>query len=327
MLNPSNILIIRMLGLGDVTCIGIPAIRHVKKKFPQANITVLTFAAGADVIALAEPDVAIIKLEKDRWPDNIIQAMEQFLILAEQIIGREFHQIINLDTWFMPCFLARFLKDAGEPVQGNFMSIKVDELIQQLHLQTLQHEYVHDPANYIDSTFFSMSRWHSPWWEIGSIPDYGYPEFYLRHCCGFNDIEMDMRVNVDKSHTLEKKAGTKKIIALATDARTEERNYPYGKVLQRLLEKAGFYVWSRFDGSQSMRKTLSMLRSSDLLITVPSAPQWLATAVDCPSLVIVGDVDPRTLMPDYATEQGPEPVQPEELLESVMSLFEESALH
>lgn len=320
-----KILLIRMLGLGDVTCIGIPAIRHLKNKFPEAEITVLTYAAGEDVIKLAEPDVKLMVMAKEEWPDNIIQAMEKFLMLAEKIIGEEYQEIFNLDTWFMPCFLARFLKDAGEPVAGNFMSISVDELIKQLHLQTLQHDYVHNPENYMDSTFFAMSRWHTPWWEFGNIPDFGYPEFYLRHCCGFNDIQMDMKVEVEANPTLNKIRKKQKVIALATQARTAERHYPYEKELTKCLEKAGFYVWTGFDGSIPMRKTLSKLKSTDLLVTVPSAPQWLATTVECPSLIILGEVDARTLMPDYATEQSKVPVDPKELTESIISVFSEDA--
>lgn len=323
MSSPEKILLIRMLGLGDVTCIGIPAIRHLKKKFPSAEITVLTYAAGEEILKLAEKDIKIMSLAKGEWPDDILKGMETFLLLAEKIIGEEFTRVVNLDTWFMPCFLARFLKDAGESVEGNFMSISVAKLIEEFQAQTLKQEYVHDPANYIESTFFSMGRWHTPWWQYGVTEDFGYPEFYLRHCCGFSDIEMDMAIDVVPTPKLAKIAKRQKVIALACDARTNERNYPYAKELQKELEKAGFFVWTGFDGSVSMRKTLSMLKASDLLITVPSAPQWLATTVGCPSLVIVGDVDARTLMPDFATEQSNEPVRPDELVESVRSIFQE----
>ncbi|UAA40701.1 hypothetical protein KIH87_03835 [Paraneptunicella aestuarii] len=312
-----------MLGLGDVTCIGIPAIRHFKKKFPEAEITVLTYAAGKDILELAEPDVRIISMEKGQWPDDFLPAIEAFLGLAEVIIGESFTQIVNLDTWFMPCFLARFLKDVGETVSGNYLSISLQEIIDGFQNQTLKPEYVNDPSEYIESSFMSMPRWHSPWWEFGKLPDYGYPEFFLRSCCGFSDIEMDMEIDVPANERLNKMRGRKKVIALATSARTEERNYPYGDKLEALLKKEGFEVWSGFDGSQPMRKTLSKLKASDLLITVPSAPQWLATTVGCPSLVISGIVDPRTLMPDFATDPSEEAISAEELVESVKSIFSE----
>ena len=317
----SKILIIRMLGLGDVTCIGIPAIRHFKKKFPDAELTVLTYAAGEEVLSLAEPDVRIIALKKGEWPDDFLPAIEAFLGLAETLIGESFTQIVNLDTWFMPCFLARFLKDVGESVSGNYLSKSLQELLTEFEAQTLRAEYVNDPSEYIDSSFMAMPRWHSPWWEFSTLPDYGYPEFFLRFCCGFSDVDMDMEIAVPVNERLKKIGRRKKVIALATSARTEERNYPYGDKLESLLKKAGFEVWTGFDGSQPMRKTLSKLKATDLLVTVPSAPQWLATAVGCPSLVISGDVDPRTLMPDFATEPSEEPVSPEELLESIKSIF------
>lgn len=312
-----------MLGLGDVTCIGIPALRYFKQQFPEAELHMLTYAAGKDIIELAEPDVKVMALAKDQWPDNIYQAMESFLKLAEQIIGEEYCQIINLDTWFMPCFLARFLKDAGEPVQGNMMSVSVQRLISELSKETLSPDYVHDPANYIKSSFFCMSRWHTPWWEMGYLHDYGYPEFYLRSCCGFDTIDMDMSIKVEKNQRLAHIGRNKKVIAIAPDARTPERSYPHAAKLQKLLTKAGFHVWTGFDGRDPMRKTLANLAATDLLVTAPSAPQWLATTVGCPSLVICGDVDPRTLMPDYATEQEAGMPAPEELAESIISVFAE----
>ena len=318
-----KILLIRMLGLGDVTCIGIPAIRYFKNKFPDAEITVLTYAVGKELLELAEPDIRVQSLEKGGWPDDFLPAIEAFLGLAEKIIGESYTQIVNLDTWFMPCFLARFLKDVGETVSGNYLSISLQEIIDGFQNQTLKPEYVNDPSEYIESTFMAMPRWHSPWWEFGTPPDYGYPEFYLRSCCGFSDIDMDMEINVPMNERLNKMRSRKKVIALATDARTEERNYPFGDKLEALLKKEGFEVWTGFDGSQSMRKTLSKLKATDLLITVPSAPQWLATTVGCPSLVISGEVDPRTLMPDFATDPSEEPIPAEELVESVKSIFSE----
>lgn len=317
----NKILLIRMLGLGDVTCIGIPAIRHLKNKFPDAEITVLTYAAGKEILSLAEPDVNIMHMQKGEWPDNILQAMEAFLGLSEKIITEEYTQVINLDTWFMPCFLTRFLKDAGVSVSGNYMSVSVADLLAEFQAQTLKPEFVHDPGAYMESTFFAMSRWHTPWWEIGSIPDMGYPEFYLRHCCGFADIEMDLSIEVQPYKKFANMRAHKPIIALATDARTKERNYPHGEQLKTLLERRGYHVWTGFDGSVSMSKTLSMLKATDLLITVPSAPQWLAATVGCPSLVIVGEVDPRTLMPEYATEQSGVAISAEELAADVHELL------
>lgn len=319
-----KILIIRMLGLGDVTSIGIPALRFVKQRNPDADIHFLTFAAGKEVIQLAEPNVKVIGLERGEWPDNIVYAMETFLGLAEDIVGVGYQQIINLDTWFMPCFLSRFLKDAGEPVIGNLMSISVGDLVDQFQTQTLKPEYVNEPAAYMQSTWFSMQRWNTLWWESGLSPEGGYPEFYLKTCCGFADIELDMHIDVTADRHLSKIRKSKKIVALACDARTQERNYPYAADLKKLLNASGVHVWSGFDGKVPMKQTLAQLATTDLLITVPSAPQWLAAAVNCPSLVITGNVDPRTLMPDYATDMSENPILPEVLADGVSAILQSS---
>ncbi|MBU2977942.1 hypothetical protein KO501_06880 [Alteromonas sp. C1M14] len=308
-----------MLGLGDVTCVGIPAIRHIKQKYPDANIHVLTYAAGEDIIALAEPDVHIMALKKGEWPENIVNAMQTFLGLAETILGEKYSRIINLDTWFMPCFLARFLKDAGEPVVGNTMSISVAELVDKFQQQTLSADYVNVPEHYMQSTWLSMAQWHTAWWENGISLERGYPEFYLRRCCGFGDIAMDMAIDVPADTALA--AMDKPVVAMATEARTKERHYPYGEQLKQLLEEQGVMVWSGFDGRYPMLDTLGKLKASQLLITVPSAPQWLATTVNTPSLVISGTVDPRTLMPEFATDMSSQPVAAEILAEGVMNIL------
>jgi hypothetical protein len=73
-----------------------------------------------------------------------------------------------------------------------------------------------------------------------------------------------------------------------------------------------------------MRQTLAMLKSSDLLISVPSAPQWLATSVACPVMIISGQVDSRTLMADYATDMSNYPAEVQSLVEGVQSIFDGS---
>jgi ADP-heptose:LPS heptosyltransferase len=320
-----KILVIRMLGLGDVTCIGVPAVRHLKKQYPNAEIHVLTYAAGFEVMALAEPHVKTFGLKSGEWPEDIIAAMESFLGLAEIIIGEAYTKVVNLDTWFMPCFLTRFLKDAGEKVEGNYIGMSIADLVDQFQKQTLQPSFVNDPSHYMQSTWFSMVRWHTTWWESEYLPERGYPEFYLRTCCGWQSAELDMHIDVKQNSKLAKIRKNKKVIALATDARTAERAYPYAEELKTALEAAGFEVWSKFDGSQSIRETLGMLKASDLLISVPSAPQWMATAVGCPSLIISGMVDPRTLMPDYATDMSNLPATVESLVEGVLGIFDGSA--
>lgn len=328
--NTHKILLIRMLDKGDALCIGVPALRYFRQKFQGASLHFLGFAQGKVLVSAAEPDVTVSGLELHEWPEHIIPAMETFLGLAEQIIAEGYSQIICLDTAFMPCFLSRFLKDAGEPVVGNYISLSVQELIDQFQSQQLKPEYVNDAANYLRSDFFAMARWHSSWWQSSPQLDYGYPEFYLRHCCGFDEIEMDMSVNLPESaaHSnkqRDNKQGAKKVVALAPYSENSTYDYPFAEQLKAELTALGYLVWFIPQQDTAVRDTLTRLKGTDLLVTVPVSAQWQATAVGCPSLVICGDMDPRRLIPDYATDPHIGPIPADSLAQSIHSIFTESA--
>ncbi len=313
-----RILLIRMVELGDAVSITIPAIRHLQKQSLDAQVDVLTYGKSQELVSLATPDCRMITLDNDHWPDNLLPAMEAFLGLAEKIIGQEYHRIINLDTAFMPCFLARFLSDAGEKVEGNLLGISVQQLIDQVQSQQLQIAYVNDPSQYMQSTYFGMLKWHSPWWQGSVLPENGYGEFYLRACCGWTDIDYDNHLPVSvASHSRT----TNKVISLALSM----PGYIYSEQakLVKLLENAGFVVQLDRD-TDPMKTRLSRLASSDLLVTLPQVTYALAQGVKCPTLLLCGQVDPRTLMPDYATEMGSEYPGANDLFESIESIFSEA---
>ena len=62
-------------------------------------------------------------------------------------------------------------------------------------------------------SFPDMTDWTVPWWN--KYPDAGaYPDFYLRHCCGFaGDIDRSLSVEPDREFRAE--AMGRKIIALS----------------------------------------------------------------------------------------------------------------
>lgn len=316
---PSNkILIVRMLEVGEVASIGIPVIRHIRRKNPEAELHFLTYAKGADIIALAEPNVKLLNLEAGQWPDNILQAMETFLGIAEDIIGQAYSQILNFDTAFMPCFLTRFLKDAGEPVHGNYMNCSVQVLIDQLQSQTLRAEFVNDSAEYLSSTFFGMARWHTEWWTGENVPEHGYPEYYLKLCCGFTDLEMNNQIEVSSQHGLSSDSRHSNTIVLASQDPSLQNTLTS---LRELLIGQGYkVVW--LDESAPVRQVLQRLAEAKLLVASVGAEHWYASAVGCPTLLICGDIDPRLFMPDYATDTGHLP-SAEELAEGIASIFAE----
>jgi hypothetical protein len=306
-----------MLEMGDVASIALPTIRQIKQQNADSTVYCLTHGKGVEVLQIAEPDVNILTLEKQLWPDNILQALEAFLGLAEQIIDIKFEQIINLDTAFMPCFLARFLKDAGEPLEGNYLSVSLQTLIQQIQSQSLQADYVNNAGQYLHSTFMGMNRWHNQWWISDNVPDGGYPEYYLTHCCGFNYLAMDCRIEVDDAPQF--KDSQRRIIYLGLS--DIHKTYPYSGELASILQSNG-YVVIEDNEHESLALRLQALKASDLLVCQPNALFSLANSVDTPTLLIPGLLDPRMLMPDYATEQADEYPQARELAQSINSIFE-----
>lgn len=303
-----------MLGAGDVLSIALPAIRYISKMHPNAQVDCLTYDKGREIIALGSPQTKVLSLSQGQWPDNIYQALETFLGLAEDIIGQTYTKIINLDTAFMPCFLNRFLKDAGEPCVGNFMNIPVQELLDKLQNQTLEAEFVNDPSNYMDSTYFGMSRIQTRWWEERILPENGYAEFYLKHCCGFADLDYDLSVSLGNMATNYPKKRDS-VVFVTPD--------PVIKMIlsqvQKSLSNQGVDVtW--LDSNCSVSDVFYLLHQSKLLVATPGAEHWFAAAVSCPRLLICQDLEPRMLMPDYATERFVTP-DAADLTESIVSIL------
>ncbi|MDI1361325.1 hypothetical protein [Methylotenera sp.] len=287
-----KILIIRMMGFGDVASILIPAVNMVHQQHPNAIVDVLTYGAGVEIMSLVPTVNAVLAVSAEQWPSDVDKAVASFIDIAQVVIEQDYDLIINLDTWFMPCFLARVLKDSGANIQGNFINFSVDTLVQKIQRSALTQSYFQMPDLYLASTYPNMADWSTPWWN--QYPNIAYPEFYLQHCCGFKQ-EMDMSLSVQPDLVFKLQAETKPIIALSLSGSKASKQYAHGKVLQLLLEQAGFFVWSRFDGSVPMQTTLARLKVTDLLITVATSTQWLARLVGCPSLVIPGALPPSVL--------------------------------
>lgn len=342
--NVKKILIVRMLTSADVLAIALPAIRFFQQTLPDAEIHFLSFAEGAHLVAAAEPNIHLHTLDKDQWPDDFFQALEAFLGLAEHIVAEEYAQIVNLDTAFMPCFLNRFLKDAGEPINGNYLNMSIQELLAKFQDKSLAPEYVNNAHAYLDSSYQGMYKWFTPWWQSGDVPDGGYPEFYLKQCCGLGIDELQTSMDIVADKRLAKKAKTQKVIGLCLQQSEDGYVYPYTDELKKLLQQQGYHVWSEADTGGQLNTLLKLLKASDLMICKPSPSRWYAQAADCPVLFITGTGEPLVSMPDFATDPVspckrhsadntqilPEKLEcncdsPQELVESIDSVFEHLA--
>jgi ADP-heptose:LPS heptosyltransferase len=333
-----KVLVIRMLSSGDVCAIGLPVLRNFQKNHPDAEIHFLTFGDGAELIKLAEPNVYVHHMTEEQWSDDFFLAMESFLGLAEDIISENYGQIVNLDTSFMPCFLARFLADAGEPVIGNYLNMSVQQLLQQVQSKSLQADYVNSAQAFMASSFANMHKWHGRWWQYDSECEGGYPEFYLTKCCGLVVDKLQQTIAVSADKRLVKKGKTNKVIGLCLSQSDDGYLYPYAEQLKKLLEQKGFFVWTDKDSKGNVRSLLKMLAASDIMVSKPSGYRWYAQAVDCATLLISGASEPVMLMPEYATDSVPPCMQhavnenntgvlkcncntPEDLVESIESIF------
>lgn len=299
-----------MMGFGDVASILIPAVKLVRQQYADSgmpvDIDVMTYGAGIELMALSPEVNNVLAVSAEQWPDDLGAAIQSFMNLADVVVAGDYERIINLDTWFMPCFLARVLKDLELPLEGNFISLGTAEFFQKLQSNTLTQDYFAKPGHYLQSSFVHMADWTLPWWD--KYPAAGaYPQFYLNHCCGFTgeldsslDFEIDSAARSKVAAEFKAgslKAGThvNKIIALSTSGSKANKQYPHDAALKTKLQQMGFFVWGQFDGSVPMATTLQRLRMSDLLITVPTSTQWLAKLVGCPSLMIPGALPPSVL--------------------------------
>lgn len=299
--NSVKILIIRMTGFGDVASILIPAVKLIRHQYPHSSINVLTYGAGNELMSLVPGVDAILEVTPEQWPNDIHHAIQSFMDIAEVVVSHKFDQIINIDTWFMPCFLARVLKDLGLDVKGNFINLSIESFFLKLHSHQLTQAYFQHPINFLDSSFPNMTDWTIPWWD--KYPDAGaYPEFYLRHCCGFvGDIDISLAIDADLD--FKEQAREKKIVALSLSGSKASKQYRSVEQLKVILEGEGYFVWGKFDGSVAMPITLSRLKVTDLLITVATSTQWLARLVGCPSLLIPGPLPPSVLGAELVVEK------------------------
>lgn len=288
------------MGLGDVASILIPAVKIIQSSYPQARIDVMTLGAGVELMTLVPEVNAVLAVTKDQWPSDIHQATDSFMSIADVVAQQGYDLIINLDTWFMPCFLASFLKESGLNVQGNLINLSVSDLLRQVQAQTLAQTYFQTPHQYLASTYPKMRDWTLPWWN--QYPNVSYPEFYLSHCCGFEHA-VDISLMIEADHDFKSQAGAKKIIALSLSGSKASKQYKDAEALTVQLEQAGFFVWSQFDGSVSMLTTLGRLKVTDLLVTVATSTQWLAKLVGCPSLMMPGALPPSVLGADFVVDK------------------------
>ena len=295
-----RILLVRLMGLGDVASILVPAAYLYRERYPEASITALTYEAGEEIMQLHPEVDDVMAISKAQWPDDLMSAVQQFMQLGESIATQQFDLIVNLDTWFMPCFVTRALRDTGFTIEGNYLNQSVASFLKTAVAREIAQTFFERPGEYMESSFPRMSMWHRPWWQ--KAPETSYPDFYLKTCCDFDHV-LRIELPCEPDQALLSEANGKPIVALSTRGRAGYKHYQHSDELVSILEGNGIFCWSQFDGSVPMRTTLNRLHASKLLVTVPTSTQWLGRLAGCPSLMLPGPMSPALLGAEFFAPQ------------------------
>lgn len=289
------------MGLGDVASILVPSVKLISRSFADSHIDVLTYGAGVELMQLVPEVENVLAVQPEQWPSDLSQAMESFFVIAAQIEHKKYDLIINLDTWFMPCFLARVLKDSGQCVIGNYLNRPVSDFYSGLLAKRYDQEFFQTQKRFIESTFPLIGDWWEYGWWTRPEAANGYPAYYLNHCCGL-DGDLDFRLDISPDEDFLRAARGKPIVALSASGSGDQKQYRHRESLAKMLAESGYVVWSDFDGSLPIKDLLSRLKVSDLLISVPTSSRWFARLVDCPVLLIPGAEPPSMTAPDLFVE-------------------------
>lgn len=93
-----NILVIHFGQLGDVV-LGLPALRAIKKNFPNARITTMLGKPGADIVALADVAHDMITVDRVALRDgNKIASIARIFALVRDVRRRKFDFVIDLNS-------------------------------------------------------------------------------------------------------------------------------------------------------------------------------------------------------------------------------------
>jgi ADP-heptose:LPS heptosyltransferase len=81
-----KILLIRMMGLGDVASILIPAVKLVHRHYLQSSIHVLTYAAGNELMELVPEVDTVLAVTPEQWPSDLDSAIQSFMDIADRVV-------------------------------------------------------------------------------------------------------------------------------------------------------------------------------------------------------------------------------------------------
>ena len=88
--NQLKILIIRMMGFGDVASILIPAVHMMHQQHTHATIDVLTYGTGVELMALVPTVNVVLTVSAEQCPSDVDKALPSFVDIAQVVIEQNY---------------------------------------------------------------------------------------------------------------------------------------------------------------------------------------------------------------------------------------------
>ncbi len=287
--NRKNILILRFSALGDVA-MTIPVIYSLARQYPDLKITVLTKPSFVQLFINNPSNLYIIKAD---WK-GIHKGFIGMIRLFKMLHTYHFDGIADLHNVLRSWLIDVFFLLHGKKV------VMVDKQRRSRWKVLFKHAR---HANYINRYTEVFARLGVPAkLSFCSVYESGLPEIPLK---------------------IEHPA-----IGIAPFARYDNKIYPLEKMQQvvRLLTKQGFHVyffgggkreteilmsWQKYcpgslslAGKYSLQEELAIIRHLDVMVTMDSANQHLASLVGRPAISIWGSTTPACGFLGYNQQEG-----------------------
>lgn len=125
--NPQNILIINFGQIGDIV-LGLPALKAIREKFPNAKITAMIGKSGAEIIEISEFADEKITVDRVKLRDgNKLDSIREVFSIAKDARRRRFDFVIDLHSLYETNFLG-FLSGAKHRLYANRENRSLDFL-------------------------------------------------------------------------------------------------------------------------------------------------------------------------------------------------------
>jgi len=290
---PKNIVITKYFGMGSII-LATPMIRAIKQKYPQAKITILTFAGKKDLLDLITEIDEVIEL---RTKNLFIFSKDLFLILS-QLRKRNIDIIIDLEFFSKFSTMVAYLAGA---------KIRVGYYVHHMWRgNLLTHHAYYNHYRHITEIFMALA--HSIGADADNLDTYlvnkekdNIWQKLIEY--GLEETDQLVTINVNASDLcLERRWPAKDFISLISTLASkyadikfvfigseQERRY-VNRIFRHLSPKYKNVI--NLVGKLDLKELMGLLENSRLFIGNDSGPLHIAVALKTPSVSFFGPETP-----------------------------------